>query len=306
MGITDLIKEFVKTLYLAPMFLLEQVGAVTTAAVSFSGNSAMGTIATALNTGIKSFMPTIMSLAYLITFMFFLLGLIDLCISERLTFEAFVKQFAFLALGWGAIYFSPEVYDAIFKFGNAFSTFIGSTFNPGLSGSNPNTYTALDSALTNLLSQGNMTWVILLLLSTIITPITLLISAGLLVVIYVISFSRLIEIAVRGCLMPIGFSLLSEDGWRGAGGRFFKKMLALCCQGGAIAMIGKIIEGIVLIVQKDAFTQLSVDIADGVFEAYKNFVIGIISGEVIVVGAAVAGIAILFKSLQLINEAFGC
>ena len=37
---------------------------------------------------------------------------------------------------------------------------------------------------------------------------------------------------------PIAMGLMSDDGWRGAGGRYLKKFLAVCCQSAVLVVIG--------------------------------------------------------------------
>lgn len=110
-----------------------------------------------------------------------------------------------------------------------------------------------------------------------------LVSAGMYLItmsLYIVGFSRLIEIVIRQTLLPIPLALMADDGWKGTGGRYLKKFLALVIQGGLIILIcniGK--ESMISAIREHHY--------------------------VITIGIGTALSTLVFKSITFINDALG-
>lgn len=52
--------------------------------------------------------------------------------------------------------------------------------------------------------------------------------------------TRIMELYVRGSFLPIAAALMSDDGWRGSGGRYFRKLMSLATQNAVILVIANV------------------------------------------------------------------
>lgn len=55
-----------------------------------------------------------------------------------------------------------------------------------------------------------------------------------------IVISRIMELYVRGSFLPIAASLMSDNGWKGSGGRYFRKLMSLATQSAAIMVVANV------------------------------------------------------------------
>lgn len=312
-GIIQLAADLVCFLFYMPVQLL--ITAADEAGNIFGSstgpvNSVMAVVDTAAKTGIDLVKP----IAFLIAFMFFLFSMIELCMSDRLTVETFIKQFAYFIVGFALVYVSDDLYNKIRVFGDDFTTFLSTKIQItptdamdvskkieeyvyAMFGIDTGTYNAGDVVAQ---FKGGAAWLILLAMAIISSVVPLLASLAITIVMYVVAFSRSIEIGIRGAFLPIGLALMSEDGMKGAGMRYLKKFLAVCCQGIVIALVGKFIAGCCLILYKDAFDSLARD-----FSSLVSSILPLLKAVFGLAGFAVASIIMLFKSQQLITEVFG-
>lgn len=113
-----------------------------------------------------------------------------------------------------------------------------------------------------------------------------------------IEVSRLLELYIRGSLLPIAAGVMADDGWRGAGGRYFKKVLALASQ--------KLMLDLSCVVTSAMTTSYLMsklqtikgnDIWGFIGDSFLSFIIAIV--------IALAGISFMFKSLQVVNDLWG-
>lgn len=313
MGVKNLAISICTALFNVPVFILESVGDVTADVLSFSTSSTIGSVMNALKNIVIAMIPSVQGVGYAITTMFFIIGLIELCMNERMTVETFIKQFTYFALGVGLVYYSPEFFEKILEFGNVLTTYISNLASAAANSSEAYTNaSSMEDILTAIIStNGGFMWIILIIIGLIIGVPTILLAAALLIVVYVISFTRIIEICARGTFLPIGFALISDDGWKGSGGRYFKKFLAVCSQGAAIALVGKFLTIAIGLAKGKAFSNFeslstpTLSDMSSYISAFEELIKNVLMGEVVIIGLAIAGIIALFKTMQLISDAFG-
>lgn len=168
--------------------------------------------------------------AYCIALMFFLLALVDLGMSERMTLDSFVKFFARLAVG----IFMIDNCQNFLNLGSAIADWMGNLINSNGSmgsgaGSAKNTFDMINSIMPDdgfarlqngatVAMASAMQWIPLLLILTVL-------------------LSRLMEMCIRGALMPIAFSFVTEEGWRGTAIRYLKRYIALLAMGPLIKVV---------------------------------------------------------------------
>ena len=250
------------------IFDLFDISGIMTSQIDFTAYPSLKTIVTDLQ---GAFQPT----AYCIVVLFFLFSILDEGMNERFSFERFVKIFARLALGVGLI----GLTDQIFTFGLNFSTELGGYISvtefekPQIS--ETLNFVSLADAMTNMM---------LLFIVGKIAGLALAFAA------YLTCFTRLIEIAVRGSFLPLAMAMASEDGWHGAAGRYFKKLVALFVQGPALLLICKLYNQIMIGVASSELTDSGGNIFSGLI-------------KIVALGFATIGLA--KQSINIINDVFG-
>lgn len=286
-----------------PIDFLKGIGNIAAECTATTGgDSTISQISSQLNTAVTKFVPTLMSLGFALAICFFIVQLIELTMSERLTFELFMKSFVKVGISLGLIELSPTIYTKLTEFASAFSSDIASS---GFTIASTGKWGGDPSILANIMinmceSEGKTLWLSFLSIGLLVGLVSLLTSAGLVVVIYVICITRLIELSIRGCLLPIAFALLADDGWRGAGGRYIRKFTAVAAQGAVLALIGKITGGCIEIASTgmlDKITNLNTTLS--------SLLCSVCMGLALVIGVGVASVAAMFKSNQVISDAFG-
>lgn len=305
-GLTDVSADM---LGLAFKFLSD-IGGTAANIMSGSGNSAFGQISVQLSKLVQNYMMLFQSLGYAISIMFFMFALLNLITSEQLTLEQFIKKFCWLFVGIALVGLSPMFFEKITAFGDAFTTMIvQNRFELTGGSSDTALHDTLATALKTVIKdnpdyneiQKLVFSLVMCLISVAIGLSLALVALVMLGIVYVIGFSWIIEKNVRGLFLPIGLSMFSDEGWRGAGGRYFRKFLAVCCNGAVIAFIGKITNGCIAIAYKVAFTN---GLSDG-NSFLGDFLPALLKSEVVVLGVAAAAIAAMFKSQQIVNDTFG-
>jgi len=222
--------------------------------------------------------------ALAIAILFFIIALLELAMSERMTLEFLIKFFSKLVVSVFLIFNCQELTQDILDLGIAFDNTLK---DYGASIGEP-----LDKNLSDLadsLSEGD--WVGLLF--SLLIPSMIIRFFGVIVngVVYIIAFTRLLELYIRGAFMPIALALISDDGWRGSAGRYIKKFIAIVCQGAVLVVIG--------------------NMSSGLMGAAANFALQTITPETAILSltislaASIATISIMFKSIGLVNDVFG-
>ncbi len=292
-------------LFSMPVSLLEKAGEKAAEILSSPTGSVDG-VMKIIDGFVNGTIPLVQSFSYALALFFFLWTLLELCMSDRLTVETFIKQFTYFILGYGAVWLSPKLYTGLKDFGNAITSYVGAgvKIDPNLKGAD-GTFTDINNAVTKMFESSNFltgggAWIILVIMAILASVVPLLASLAMVIVMYIVAFTRAIEIAVRGVMLPIGFALMVEDGMKGPGMRFMKKFLAVCTQGLVFAIVGKLISGTVGTLYTDLFSKVEPNPASTI-----TLIMPFLECEFVLAGFAIAAIMILFKSQQLISEAFG-
>lgn len=265
--------------------------------------------------GIKAAMGDSMelmkSLGFAFVGLFFLMALIDLVTTEQFTLETFIKAFSKFAAGFALVYFADKLVNAMADFSSAFATYVnnGTPEKP----TSAETYIGnMKNIFTPLLENDGGFWIILIVLALLVGAPMIIFSLAIVMVANFICITREIELAIRGMLMPLALSLWTEDGFRGGAGRYLKKYFALLAQGGVLVLIAKL--------ASDAFKTLS----DGLVQSLNNavaltenatkdensdikfdFMTNVLESFLGIAAVGVGVISIMWKSIGIINDAFG-
>lgn len=116
-----------------------------------------------------------------------------------------------------------------------------------------------------------------------------------------IEVSRVVELYIRGSLLPIAAGVMADDGWRGAGGRYFKKVLALASQKLVLSlscvMTGAITTQYLMTSLTKASNYAGNTTVDFMGESFNVLLTAVV--------IALAGVSFMFKSLQVVNDLWG-
>ena len=259
--------------------------------VSGAGDSAISQMTRTVVDLATNMQDALAGVAIAICVAFFIISMLELAMSERMTIELWVKYWAKLVVGVAAVYFCGEITGKIYEFGIALGELVavsaGSSADMTATMENVGTWYATAG-------EGGLNWLMAFVeYHLMMAPIKLilLVLKG---VIYVVGFSRVIELGVRTAFMPIGMALLSDDGWKGAGGHYIKKYISICAQCAVMVMIGNIASWLI--------TQA---LAIGTAAVAGNGPASIGGTVVVAACACVACIMALFKSIQITNDVFG-
>ena len=109
--------------------------------------------------------------------------------------------------------------------------------------------------------------------------------------------------------MPIACALLSDDGWRGAGGRYIRKFIGICAQGAVMVVIGQLTGGIMGAICSSMKSSMRAKVDTAIANAGTKpgfgLVIDIVESTVAIVGIGVACVSLMFKSIGIVNDVFG-
>lgn len=224
---------------------------------------------------------------------FFLLALLELSTQERLTMEYFIKFFSKLAISLFFILNCRAITLACIDIGAGLANIINGRNSDGLMSADADMRQAIyDSMKTSL---AGVKWIVMVLESGITIIVMSLVSLILYVVVYIVGFTRILELYIRATFMPVAMGLLSDDGWRGAGGRYIRKFLAISSQGAVLCCIGILSNK----AMQACGTQMFVNIAGA------NAQGSVLGGLVVMLGLAFATVSLMFKSMSIINDVFG-
>lgn len=268
----------------------------------FSGGNSIGGVAfdsiSDLSDGV---IEALKPVGYAIALCFFFISLIELAMEDRFTIELFVKFFAKFIAAYAAIYFSGEFTTKIVEFGNALASFIV-TGTQSLATTNGPLKHAADfvKAVDDEFADGGSPLFTCLCLVVILWEVVILLlmfMLALIIVVYVICASRLIELMVRACFMPIALGLLSDDGWRGAAGRYVKRFVAVAAQGAVLVMIGT--------ATSTLFTSALNLMANASGSGVAGIFIGFWKTAIVLIAIGFASVKTMTASQQIINDVFG-
>lgn len=310
MSLKSATAEFVAGVYYASFSKIDSVGTTISAVVSGGGwgsdsvssdATTISTIASQVYTAAEAVATTVQPVGMALSVMFFMVALVEFSVQDRMTMESFIKFFAKLAASLYAIYYSSTIASYCISFGDALSTMMVNALSLEASSSLPS-QSDIATDFENVMDGGGQ-WIILLLGGMVMGIPIYLVSVALIGVAYVITFTRILELAVRICFLPIAMGLLSDDGWRGAGGRYIRKFLAICSQGAVLCLIASMTEYTVgaaetAFISNFAAGSLDSSSAFSVLESYGSVL-------VVMIGVCIACISLMFKSIGIVNDAFG-
>lgn len=220
------------------------------------------------------------SIAIAISMVFFLISIIQLVTEDRFTPEFLVKFFAKFVIAFCVIIWSPTILAYMIDFGHSLAVDVSQAakellgdgtgeFDPvslekliknhsirhykNVGWDNWSTSVSPSSNAKNLelwgVWEGFKFWFEGSLLG-IYKFISYLLNA----VVMFIMITRILELYVRGAFLPIAAALMSDDGWKGAGGRYFRKLMSLASQTAAIVMVANLLSAMVKTAINSIFT----------------------------------------------------
>lgn len=263
------------------------------------------------------YIPAMASLGMAIAVVFWLIGFIEMVAEDRMSPEMFMKSFAKLAVSIGLCTYASDIAKAIRAFGDALASKVKELTSSlqGATSVNLNLDEILDfdlnqiltwtdtngnsidlEAYAKLLATENEGWNFLGVFgyALAILPVIFLVCLVMIAVCFIVQATRIIEMGVRATFLPIAFGLIADDGWRGAGGRYIKKYLALCSQSAVLIIIGKITCRLMT-------STMNVTLNGGVCTSLFMYSIG----TLLVVAVGIACVSVMFKSIGFINDVFG-
>ena len=282
------------------------IGNTVMDALGYNGGNSASAISAGLKAYALNFQEPLQAVGAAIAMAFFLIQLLELTTQERFTIEFFIKFFGKLVISIALILACKTITEQLWNFGEAFTSLINKNYTTVTADTTVgNSSTLLKDKLNDNSQEGNsdkqqfidaaineykdVNTISLILEFGVVGLVLYLMSLILIIVVYIVSFTRVLEMSVRAVFMPIAFALLSDDGWRGAGGRYIKKFIAICAQGAVLILIGEVASFAILT------SMTTVGSNNG------NFLMSI----VIDLGIAYAGISMMFRSIGIINDVFG-
>lgn len=76
-----------------------------------------------------------------------------------------------------------------------------------------------------------------LMMDSVLLNIFHIVAMVITLVVMFIVITRVLELYVRGAFLPIAAALMSDDGWKGAGGRYFRKLMSLATQNAVVLVV---------------------------------------------------------------------
>lgn len=313
-GLFDLsvgpIAEIIATLYDCAIMLLSDVGYAAADIMNKDGESILGQASSLIEEAVGNFMPSLQGIGYGISIMFFLFNFLNMVTTDNLTLEQFIKKFCWLFVGIALVSLAPTFYEKIIQFGDAFTKMIADkTFGPTENEASSIINKVLQDAFPDKISIADTLIYICTLIVSILIPLLMILGAVVLyVIVYIIAVTRALELNVRGAFLPIGLSLFSDEGWRGAGGRYLRKFFAVAAQGAGIAMIGKVMGGLINFSFSASLKDISVNngnVITGDVITLLQTTVGLLKGTIVAIGIGCACVMAMFKVQQIISDVFG-
>lgn len=298
-------------IYYAALSALQEMGTALTSILAGSGDG--GTIVSTatgkLNELVRdTVIPAAQGVGLAIAVTFFLVALIELMQNDRLTIEQFIKFFSKLIISVALIYIAPDLFEAVVHFGDGLAAVFASIGTSGDMGAGWPTQEAIEQAFITCANLPKddpqyMHWITILMTVAFMAVPMMLVATILKGCCYVIAFTRMLELTVRGSFLPVAFGLISDDGWRGAGGRYIRKFIAVCSQSAVLVVIGQLTEYVLSLGAATVMGSFLGPEAAGVAAAANPMSMGGIL--VLMIGIAVASVTMMFKSIGIINDVFG-
>lgn len=285
------------------------------AEISKTDGSITGTIWSQMSEVVTKVIDGLVPFGLSLCVLFFIIALLELAMSERMTLEFFVKFLSKLVVGVCAVYFAKDIWTECVKLGNAFGELVGSLFTLSEEGQTVVeqmedlglTADQLTTTFTTYIDEKGANGWIGILMGTVSMVIPLGLAAIVLkIVSYMVGFTRILELCIRGCFLPVACALLSDDGWRGAGGRYIRKFIAICCQSAVLVAIGNVTSSMIMLACSGCFTDLQ-NYVKGESTSFDPdvFLDNFLTANMIAFGVGFASVKLMFSSIGIINDVFG-
>lgn len=299
--------------------------------------------------GIMSYM---VSLAIAISMIFFLISILQLVTEDRFTPEFLVKFFAKFVIAFCVIMWSPKLLAGMIDFGSALAVDVAEKASSLLGESKGFDPAALEALIKNhaIWHYKNVGWDgwagvgtksgakgmdlwgmwegIKFWMEGSVLGIFKFISYLLNAVVMFIVITRIMELYVRGAFLPIAAALMSDDGWRGSAGRYFRKLMSLATQSAAIMVVANVFS----VMMKSAMESIFTSSILGKYGITKDFIKGhshelaleavskctkcldvihaplnvpVMKPMMICIVLCVAGLALMFKTANIMDDIWG-
>lgn len=286
----DAIIKLIANMYFKIFANVNSLGEIMAGLFDSSGEG-LGAVSAAENAATKitqNIAGAMSGVGLAISLLFFIIALLELSTTERLTLEYFIKFFSKLAIAVALIIACPKLIENIGLFASALAQEFA------VEGKIPKEVSE-DTFIKFMQNEaGGLKWISILISGILTAGIMNLVSLVLLVLTWVVAFSRVLEMSIRGCFLPIAIGMMSDDGWRGAGGRYIRKYIAICCQSSVIVLVGRLTLNVTRAVMMFALEDKGAGAGTSVMGA-----------TIMVLGVAIAAVSLLFKSIGIVNDAFG-
>ena len=273
------------------------------------GGGVMASAEAQMRTIITNGMNAMQGVGLAIALLFFIISMIELAQSERFTLEVFIKFFAKLVIAIALIFYCDELVTGIHNFGGVLTDWVAGI---NLAGTSGNVTTIIDGYKFDgsageyfIAATKGVGWIMMIFEGILITLIMSIVCLVVYIISYIIALTRLLEMGVRGVFLPVAFGLIADDGWRGAGGRYIRKYLAVVCQSAVLVLIGKIMGTIIYKTANEKMAAaMTYTSGQGVMGTLTDM--GTPFGLLFFcLGVAIAGVSVMFKSIGIINDVFG-
>lgn len=217
--------------------------------------------------------PGLQGIGMSIAALLFLISLLELAQNDNFTLETFIKFFVKLATGVFLVINTEAICNLCEGVGDLVAkelVFDASEFS----------ISELDNKAQEIIERDYKDLSLIKIAIKLIGNDLVLgvVASALEIITMMICFTRFFEMAIRSTLMPIAMGAVTDDGWKGAAGRYIKKYMAVCCQGAVLIIIGGV---------------------------YSNLVLSMGGSVPMYIGCGIACVSIMFKSMGYINDAFG-
>ena len=289
LGLSDAAYGLAADFFIKSFSKLNQIGADITNIMTGDGEAKTATVSNAIQTQVSTkAIPAVESFALALALLFFIISLVEISTQDRLTIEFFIKFFSKFIVAVFFILNAGKIFTGICSLGDGIANiFSGVTLSGG----------AIDEldkdAMIEAFKETDVHWLEALCSSVLTAGPIYLVSLVLIAICYIISFSRILELSARGSFLPIAFAMMSDDGWRGAGGRYVRKLLAVASQSAVLVLIAK-------------FTTYAVGtLGQTLVSGVEMTVGGVCDCLIVLVGICIACVSLMFKSIGIVNDAFG-
>jgi len=289
----DIFKNLIESLFEIVIKTVDLSGTINTIATNsyglFNENGPVSTI-----------MGAISVVGFSICALFFIMSLVDLAMSDRFSIETFAKHFINLAIGVFGVTHAKYFVNFGWGLSEWVSNLIAKASILG-GGESTATISAQASELVSSLDLSGLKWLAIGIAGMLIGLLGAIASAIATAAVYLAGFSRLLEMGLRACFMPIGLAFMTDDGWKGAGGRYLKKFVSLCCQGAAYVVVGKVHASLMV----GAFVKIAEGVSSGSLEGVGASIGALLSFTAILLAGTFAAVSLLFKCNSIVNDVFG-